>query len=188
MRVLAQIISRIFEPLVIFFSLFIIGGFRAGLTTNERALFVGYVTVIFAIITLAHTWMVARWKLDWDIKDRRKRIRPLLIILGIVLMNVFVVGRWHNKELFNLFYLFAIWLFGFFLITLRYKISGHVSVITLFSVLMVRWFGPLWWPVIVTVPLVAWARVVGKHHTVGQVIMGVLYSGFTLFIFSNVAI
>ena len=57
-----------------------------------------------------------------------------------------------------------------------WKISGHASVAALATGLIIQWFGWYWWPILLIVPLVAWARVVRRDHTVGQVIAGAVYS------------
>jgi len=181
---IAEILSKLFEPLFVLFILMAMEGFRVGLPLHSRLWFVLYVTILFLTIVFVRIWMGRRWKLDWDITDRRKRIRPLLILMGVILGNWFVIRLWHSVELVNLFYLFALWLFGFFLITLRYKISGHVGVVTIAGCLLVSWFGRAWWPILATVPLVAWARVGGNYHTLGEVVGGALYSlAFSFFSF-----
>lgn len=176
MNLLALFISRLFEPMVVVVFLALLAGWRANLAGADRRLYALYLSAQVVLIGLI--WVAARRRLktDWDISERKKRIRPLLILLLIVLGNWFVVRIWHNGELLNFFYLFALWLLGFFFITLRYKISGHVGVVTLAAGLVVTWFGRAWLPVFLTVPLVAWARVRLGKHTVGEVIAGVVYS------------
>lgn len=164
----ATLISRIFEPIVVLFVLFIVSGFQVGLSEIEQTWFVAYITALFAMVGIIRLWMVRRWKLDWDIVERQKRIRPLLIILVIVLMNAFVIGQWYNEKLSRLFYLFVLWLFGFFLVTLKYKISGHVGIITLAAM--------FWRPALLFIPAVAWSRIVLKRHTLTEVILGFVYS------------
>lgn len=171
---LAQIISRLFEPMIVLFVLMI----TAAIRTGSSGWFVAYITVFFSVVWSVRFWMVRRWKLDWDISERHKRIRPLIIILGIVFFNVFVMRSWHNRELTNLFYLFAVWLFGFFLITLKYKISGHVGVITV--------AGLYWNPLLLFVPLVAWSRVALKRHTPKEVTLGFMYSFFIYEIWQSI--
>ena len=76
---------------------------------------------------------------------------------------------------------FLLWFLGFYLITLFWKISGHSGVATLGAFFVIQLFGLAWWPVFLAIPLVSWARVVRRDHTVGQVIAGVGYSIVFLF-------
>lgn len=180
MQKFATFISKLFEPLLVLFAIMLAGGWHAGLTGTNFWVYIGYILIFFGIIFALRMWLVRRYQLDWDISDRYKRIRPLIMIIMVVLGNWFIIRSWHSAELTNLFSLFVLWLLGFFLITLFYKISGHVSVVTLAAGLVTTWFGSAWWPVWLVVPLVAWARIFGKHHTVGQVIAGIFFSSLIL--------
>lgn len=71
---------------------------------------------------------------------------------------------------------YEIWLFGFLLISLLFKISGHAGSITLATGLLMSWYGFAWWPILLLIPLVGWSRVVTKNHTVAQVVIGIAYS------------
>ncbi len=163
----------------------LLGGWRAGLIGERLIFYVLYVVTFFGIVIGLRVWMSVKWKLDWDVRDRPKRVRPLIIALLIVFGNWFIIPRWESAVLTNLFIFFVLWLLGFFLITLFYKISGHVSAVTVAVGLFVSWFGVSWWFLWLIVPLVTWARIVGKHHTPGQAILGAFYSLLLLAIFGN---
>lgn len=126
--------------------------------------------------------VVARWFLvktkkvsDWDMGIRKERVLPFLTLLVFGLIQYIFVVR-GMPWLQQLMQLCMVWFAGLSLITLRYKISGHVGGITLASGLLILFLGWSWWPVLLTIPLVAWARVVGKHHTLGQTVAGFVYT------------
>lgn len=176
MNMLAKIISKLFEPMITLFVVALLGGWQAGLTGPALVAYLSYITVLFSIVAWARAAIAKRYKTDWDISERAKRIRPLVLLLGFAVFNVFMVFFWKNPALTHLYLLLSVWLAGFFLLTLFIKISGHVGIVTLALGLIIRWFGWTWWPVALTIPLVGWARVAGRHHTVLEVIAGILYS------------
>lgn len=153
---IATLISRIFEPAILISIIFFV---------TTRSAF--WLFVIIGPILGYRLWLKRKQNLDWDITDRKKRVMPLLFLcIFLILINMLV--RVFAPRLFSLSVLFLLWTIGFFLITLKYKISGHVAVATLFA---------LFWPVtFFIVPLVAWSRVVLKRHTKGEVTLGFFYS------------
>ncbi|KKT34555.1 MAG: hypothetical protein UW22_C0071G0001 [Candidatus Gottesmanbacteria bacterium GW2011_GWB1_44_11c] len=72
--------------------------------------------------------------------------------------------------------------FGFFLITLKFKISGHMWTATLLICMFVYWYGWIMVPLFLMIPLIAWSRLMLKRHTVGEVIGGVVYSIMVFFL------
>ena len=60
------------------------------------------------------------------------------------------------------------------LVTSRWKISGHGVAIGGITVFAVGIFGREAWPLLLAIPLVAWARVRLKRHTLAQTVAGSL--------------
>lgn len=160
---IATLISRIFEPAILISIVFLV---------TTRSAF--WLFVIMGPILGYRLWLKRKQNLDWDITDRKKRVMPLLF-LCIFLLSMTGVVRFFEPRLFPLSVLFLTWALGFFLITLKYKISGHVAVATLAA--------HFWPPAFIVVPFIAWSRVVLKKHTLGEVISGFLYSLFLLVVF-----
>ena len=113
---------------------------------------------------------------DWDVSDRKQRIPVLLVTLLFLSIDLLLIRFVGNAALESLLVVFIIWFVGFFAITLRWKISGHVGITTVGSVLLVLWFGASWWPIFLTIPLVAWSRIAMGKHTLNEVIGGLVYS------------
>ncbi|OGG29833.1 hypothetical protein A2971_03490 [Candidatus Gottesmanbacteria bacterium RIFCSPLOWO2_01_FULL_46_21] len=170
---LAHLVSKIFEPMIVLSALIVVGTIHEGLSV-QFLFFVFFVMIVPALIL--RIWYVKKKGIDWDIRDRKKRILPLFILLLLTTIDVLLVRFWHNAFLTDVFVLFFVWSVGYFLITLVWKISGHTSVITLASLLFITWYGGSVWPILLTIPAVVWARVVGKNHTLSQAIGGTLYS------------
>ncbi len=174
---LATIISRVFEPLVVLAAVATLSGVKAGFVGTEL---VSYLTILliafFVPVVGFRLWFVRVKNVDWDIRDRKKRLVPLLILLAFTAIIYPISTLWRNFVISSLFGLLFVWTVGFSVITMVWKISGHASVAAFATGLIIQWFGWGWWPVLLTVPLVGWARVARRDHTVGQVIAGALYS------------
>ncbi len=172
-RNIATIISRIFEPLLSMTFVLILISLQAGLTLRQTLL---WLTLFIVPPTVLRLWAKKTYGLDWDIKERRRRIVPLAVLLGFIVIDIFLLRFFGPPALVPLLLLFLLWAIGFFLITLVTKISGHTSGNALATGLVIQWLGWGWWPVLLIVPLVGWARVKTGNHTVAQVIMGAVYS------------
>lgn len=177
MELLATVISRIFEPAILFGIIFIIGAMRVGVGMVPSFVWL----CILLGPTLAYRFRVkAREHLDWDIKDRKRRIKPLaslLMFLGIATGAAWII----DPRLLPIFSLFFLWAIGFFAVTALWtKISGHTATAAVATGFLISWYGWSWWPILLIVPFVGWARVVTKNHTVGQVIAGAFYSWILL--------
>lgn len=174
----ATIISRIFEPVVVLSVLILIALARSGLEVFAYYRFIGIFFFLMVLPPMSLLiWAVRTKRIsNWDIGDRRQRVHALALLLLFQLFNVILTWIFGNAYLLQIILLFFFWFLGFFLITLFWKISGHSGITTLGSLFMIQWFGVAWWPVLFSIPMVSWARVIRKDHTVGQVIGGVGYS------------
>lgn len=186
---IATLISRLFEPFVMFSVVTFIAALRSGLTGASMQLFLTMLIVMIGLPIALLTWAIRTKRVDnWDVTRREQRIVPMIIFLILTCIYLFTVSRFGNSQLAQLFVLYFVWLVGFFLITTQWKISGHTSANALTLGLIILWFGWSWWPLLLIVPLVAWARVVRKDHTVAQVIVGAAYSWVLLVVFDYLII
>src|SRR5258706_12348319 len=123
---IATIISRVCEPMVLLTITAVIAGFHTGLASS--ALWQYFISLFFFMIAPViglWAWFAKKEGMSWDIPDRAKRVRPLVVVLGFVLLNGILTLRFHVPALTQLFFLFLVWLVGFTLITTKWKISGH---------------------------------------------------------------
>ncbi len=180
---IAKIISRFFEPMMVLTALAVIGGYHAGLTGTGLTNYFLFI-FLFAVLPAAlfRVWYSYKKGIDWDIRDRKKRILPLLFQITFLLFGLIIIFQWNNATLTAFYRTLLVWLVGFFLVTTQWKISGHASTLAIATGCIVSWYGWAWWPLLLAVPLVSWARVKTKDHTVLQVIAGAAYS-WILFLF-----
>ncbi len=185
----ATIISRIFDPIVVFSIAIIVAAVQSGM--NGGALF--YFFIVFGLLVVIPPAVLLLWAVktkhisDVDVSNRSQRVRVLLVFGLFLIADYFVIKSFGNIALETLFVLFILWFTGFFVITLFWKISGHLAGLTLVLGLLIQWYGSMMVPLIILIPLVAWVRVVSKNHTIAQVVGGFLYSIIVLLFFNNIA-
>ncbi len=173
----STIVSRVFEPVIVLPVLVAAAAAHAGLPDNRLLTFyVFFFVAILLPIVAFRLWLVKKRGIVWDIPKRRDRIVPFTALACYGVLGYAFVHLWQNIFLSHLFAVVLLWFVGLLLVTLRIKISGHVATSALAALLLVRWFGVLFAPTLLLVPLVAWARVTGKNHTFGEVIIGAIFS------------
>lgn len=176
---IANAISAAFEPMTVltFFTLYAL--YRSGLTLIQGTRIFG-IFLIFTLLPIiaARLWLMKSKKVsDWDVHDRRQRILPLAILCFILIFNYFlVIVPFDNRLFAGVFLTFCVWLIGFSVITLFWKISGHVGTVALAGAILFYWLGFAAWPVFFIIPLVAWSRILRRDHTPAQAVGGAVYS------------
>lgn len=176
MNSIALLVSSVFEPMLVLPLMILFGGWHAGLRGGSFITLVIYVLLFSGFVWMLRIVAVKKLKTNWDMSDRKKRIRALLPLVSFSVVFFSVLFLWRDPALISFSLSVFIWMIGFFLITLRTKISGHLSVITLTLGFLLRWYGPSYWPLLLILPLVAWSRMVLKRHNPVEVIGGFLYS------------
>ncbi len=181
---IATVVSWIFEPITMFFCLFVLTFIRG----NVTGVFIWIVSAALLIgVPLALILIALRKKIvsNWDVSERRQRPKVLVVLLAWEAANVFILRVLVPSGVLTTFLFLLTVLVGFTLITLRWKISGHALAAALASGMIVSWYGWRWWPLLSIVPLVGWARVVRRDHTVGQVVAGAAYPWILIGIFTK---
>ena len=112
---------------------------------------------------------------NWDLSNRKQRVRALLIFACFLCIDYFIVERIGTPLMSEVFRFVSMLFAGFFLITLRSKISGHMMTWTLIILFFISWYGWTLAPLFFIIPLLGWSRLVLKRHTLGEVMGGVLY-------------
>lgn len=181
MRRWAFMLSHITDPMILL-TILTVGAVQHTQTYNQSYGFgpVFFLPIFFCfsfLPTLAlRIWAVRTHRINWDVTDRRKRPKILLLIFIFGLWNLILVRNFGNIFIFRLFVFYQVWLAGFGLISLWYKLSGHTGAAILAAYFFVQWFGPLWRPMVLLTPIIGWARILSREHTLGQVIAGIGYS------------
>ncbi len=175
MRFAATLLSRIFDPFLMLASLLVLTLIRGG-EANIALWFYAFGLMIGLPVLLFVMALRTGFISDWDMTKREERPRVLGIFLILELIAFLVLRMFVFVWTAQMILVIFLSLVGFTLITLRWKISGHALAAALFSGFVVSWYGSAWWPTLLIVPLVGWARVVDKKHSLLQVIAGAIYA------------
>ncbi len=135
-----------------------------------------FVALVVLVPTLYVVLLLKQGKIEnFHIPNRENRKKPYLVIIGSNLLGVILMALMGAP-----FLLVAFGVMGvtqstlLFLINMYWKISGHATAISGLSVFIVAALGWSLAPVLVMVPLVAWARIRTYSHTFWQTIAGIL--------------
>lgn len=169
-------ISTVLEPMTVLLAVWLAGGWQAGLRSAKLGWYILYLCVFALTVFIARLFFARRDHTNWDVSERKKRIVPLSILTGVFLVNAWVMSRFQLATLSVLSWIWVCWFAGFAVVTLREKISGHMSVLTVAIGLFVRWFGAYAVPLIVLLPLLGWSRVTLRRHTIREVLGGTGYA------------
>jgi len=175
---IARVLSFILGPQIWFPVLILLFLFKTGLT--QQQIFILFPIVLFFQILLPFGvlfWFVKTKRIsDWDIRIRKERykILPIFIVSNfIALILIYYFGTPLFFHLYLIFWLVA--LLGV-LITFFWKISLHVMLNTSATIivnLLFMWSLPFFY---LLIPIVGWARYYQKHHTISQILGGVVLS------------
>lgn len=173
----AVLISRLFEPLLISIVLLSMVFYRAQVPT-PTLVYQSLVILVFMVIIPVGLLLRALKKKtisNWDISNRKERVGALAVFLGIFVIGTGLLSLFSVSSITQFFlYLFVV-LLMFFLITTFYKMSGHLTVFSLFITYLYHVVGGYSVLLFLLLPLLAWSRVVLKRHTVSQVITGTIF-------------
>ncbi|MDP1723060.1 MAG: hypothetical protein Q8L37_07795 [Candidatus Gottesmanbacteria bacterium] len=171
-------VSRLLDPMWVMAAISILGAYRYGLHTFALwRIIVFMIGVMLVPLFILRIYFSKRHQTSgWDIKLLKHRPLVIGVLLLFGALNIVIAWTYGNPALGKLFIFYELWLFGFFFISLAWKMSGHAGGIALATGLIIMWYGWDWWPALLLVPLMGWARVVTKNHTVAQVIAGTVYS------------
>lgn len=177
MKKIAQIISRLFDPIIE-------GPFLIWLTTQlvETDLawkkvflislfFIYLLPLVFFLLSLKRGWIS-----DLDTTKRKERYGIYSFTLFSIVICLLVFYFLNEKMIFFFYLKLFLPVFIFFLITFFWKISGHALMNSLFILLLYFYSNEssiLYWGIFLII-LVGWSRVFLKKHTWVQVIAGSL--------------
>lgn len=124
-------------------------------------------------------WLVRSGRVsDFHLNIREQRTVPLLVALASATFSWFVLLTGGAPALLVTLAAGAtIEVFLIFLLTLRWKISGHSAAVAGVAVLALMLFGQAAVLFTAAVPFVAWSRVRLRRHTLSQVVSGALLGG-----------
>lgn len=182
---LARFISFIFGPIFLWpliLSLFIQ---KSNLSLWQQQRIWGVVFVLEFVIPMILFFIALKTKLigDFDMTKKEDRRLPILVFAGITIICFPLIRFFGNSQILNycllVFLIFAV--DG--LITIFWKISSHMAVNTITVILINYFFHWQYWYLIIMIPIVFWARLYLKRHTIAQLVGGFLINGILLLYF-----
>jgi membrane-associated phospholipid phosphatase len=169
----ARIISNLFSPPLIALSCIIV---TAIATRSESAFF--WISVFIALLIIPPTvyvlTLVHRGKVsDFHMDIREERTQPLFVILAYVALVFLVMYIWGAPRLMLIVTAAAlVQILMVFIITLRWKISGHCTSAAGLALLAIALYGENVIPLALIVPAIAWSRIRLGRHTFYQTLAG----------------
>ncbi len=161
-----------------------------GIVVNE--LWFGIIGLVLGFLPPSlYVWFLMRYGVvdDWFVGDRRFRIGPLLASLSgfIVLFSLSLV---YDLRVFNLLsFAYVCNTVVTIAITMKWKISIHLYGLTGPLTFLVVVYDSYYWLWFLLVPIVAWARLRLRAHSLSQVIvggvLGVLSTYIEILVYNN---
>lgn len=127
-------------------------------------------------------WLVKKKRVtDFHIPIRSQRIKPMMIMLVSGTLTLLLLWMLHPPRFIILLSIAALCqLIAIFVITLKWKISGHAAAVSTFSALCWILFGPIAGFGFILIPVVIWGRLRLKRHTPMQTLAGTVLGLLTL--------
>ena len=174
MRLVARVIAKVFDPVIVI-PLIILGIGLMAVVNGYNWEFL--IVLMFLDAVVPGTYVIVRYIKkghDWDIRDRKERIPLYGLTVASHLLGVLAAYYMDIHPMAEI--LLGLWLLSliFAVITYFWKISVHAGVNSVLAFFVIFFFGwEYWWIWLIPV-MVGWARIEDNHHSVGQVVLGLL--------------
>jgi hypothetical protein len=173
---LAQIISRVLSPpLLVLLGMMLMAKSLGGGEIYGWVVLYTMMTVLIPVVYIAI--QVQRGRItDFHMKTREQRNIPLLLTFLCTIGAWWVMSQAQVPHALLIFAVIGIFQTGLlWLITLRWKISGHATTISGLAVFLCWLYGWIATPGLLVIPMVAWARVRLSRHDLWQTIVGTAF-------------
>lgn len=184
-KIIAHIISVILGPVIWLPILILLIIFKSGLNNSQLKLLLPFLLFFYFIIPVGNViilFLFGKVK-DLDLSNRKERIEPLLVTMISIICGTIISYFLGNKLVFSFSLLILIILIVNFIITLKWKISLHAAVNVVGCLTVNYFFQWQFFILFLTLPLVFWARLFLKKHTVMQLIAGFVINGLLFLLF-----
>jgi membrane-associated phospholipid phosphatase len=176
---LAQVISKITNPLFIAVPLFLIISLNTALTTIQGLLW--WIITVLGITIAPYVFVlrgVSSGKYsDHNVSDRKQRLVPLSFGLGCIAITFAILILIHASIILIATITSAIVVLVItIVITQKWKISLHAAGITGAVTTIIFVFGPIYLFLTILIAVVGWARWKVRAHTPLQIIAGLTLS------------
>ena len=184
MIIFAKLINFLLHPVVLITpSVFLIIAASGG--SIESAFFWSSIALGFVLFISLYIYAGMKFGFfsNFDVSKREQRIYlfPVVLFAGVTFLFSLIAFN-GPRALFLAIIYFLISVAILALVNLKVKASIHVGSITAATVSAVYFFGDQYLFLLVLIPIMAWARVREKRHTLRETIVG-FFLGFLLALF-----
>jgi len=180
----AKVVTFILHPLVLIAPAVFFVIVASGHSYTD-ALFWTFVALFFTLSVIVYILfgMKKGFFSNFDVSRRSQRIYlfPFIIFVGLLFLLTLLVFRGPvSLFLAMVYFVVAVLILAF--VNLKIKASIHVGSLTAILISGVYFFGNSFLPFLLFIPVMAWARVIEKRHTVRETVVGALMGSVLAFI------
>jgi hypothetical protein len=174
MIALARFISFVFNPILVLLFVPFVLLYRSTHNLYDATMWTLYTAFFLISITAFILYCVQR-KLFTDMDVSKKEQRPLLFLVSVIFALLYLSGLFFMHGPYILFVIAFGIIFGIFVVSIinRYiKASVHVATVSALIFAVAMTYDGFYRFLLLLIPLVAWARVKIKRHTLSETIVG----------------
>lgn len=179
---LASMVSMILGPHVWLPVLFILIILKSSLSPDQLKIIFPTVLLLQVIVPISYLLFAPRlgWIKGWEMKDKKERKPFMYLMVALGLVSLAVIYFFGNQFVFRLSLVWLVLLVTLLLITRVWKISLHMALIVA-STIVVNFLFDWKLPVLyLMIPVLFWARLKLKRHSVKQLLAGTVVTAFIL--------
>lgn len=172
---LARLVTDLLAPSPIAAAMLGLIAWRSAETAAGAIVWGGVAVLVAAVLPFAYLLRGVRRRAVTDLHVRRREQRPRILLVGLICALAafgLLLGLGAPPLLVAAVGSGAFAVAVLLAITLVWKISIHVGVVTGAAIVLVLMFGPVLSLAAALIPLVAWSRVAVGDHTPAQVVGG----------------
>lgn len=181
MKRLARIVNVVLHPITLTLPGVFLIVFQSTKDLNSAFLWMLFSVIFSGIVSLFVLYGVKRGFFNnLDVSNRKQRVILYPFIIAVVMFFIGFVYLMHGpSSLIKASVLIILALLILDLINTKIKVSGHVAVVSSLVTGLVYAYGSVAFVSILLIPLIAWARIIEKRHTLKETAVGAL-CGITL--------
>lgn len=175
---LAKTLSFILGPQAWLPTLLLIMIFNTNLSVNQISILLPAGLILGVFVPLLYLCIAPRVGLaeSWELQNKKERYPFMAVTFTASLILLFFINSFGNKLIQDLYLILLTVLALIYFISIFWKISLHVA-LNMFSAIIINFLFNWSLPVLyLVVPLIFWARLFLKRHTILQLLAGLTIS------------
>ncbi len=174
----AKLVSFVFDGSVLALPIFLSVYFAEIGTGKLLKTLPSFIISIVSLALIPYTLILCLYKCgiisDLHMPNRKERILPLIFTNSIVIMGYLLLKLVDVTLLLKTVYtIYVLGLMVLTIISIFWKISFHTSYVTIFAIVFITVYGKWGLFALLLIPLMVWARIELKRHTIAQAVAGV---------------